>query len=79
MAYPLEINMSGQKLVVFVHLLISVAKSKNNRNASQQDCQHLKDGKLQNVVILRSEVLTELLIETDISWDFKPYLLVNEY
>jgi len=46
MAYALEINLSGQKVVVFVRLLMSTAKSKNNRNAIQQDCQHLRDGKL---------------------------------
>lgn len=53
MAYALEINMIGQKVMVFVRLLMSMAKSKNGRNANEHDCQHLRDDKLQNSVILK--------------------------
>jgi len=56
-----------------------MVKLTNNRNASQQDCQHLTDGKLENSVIERerAEVLTEVLRETEMC-DVTPYRLVSE-
>jgi hypothetical protein len=47
-------------------LAMSMAQSKYNRNASIQYYQHLRDGTIQNSVILRDkEVLTEVLIKIE--------------